>query len=269
MRLSTSIHLILAATTVSASAHHALVGRILASAPELVARKGECHEDEQEIFRLGSRFICVGKKYVTTGQELAGWTLKTLGDAIVDEAASRFAKWVVDKTINTVSSTFGRRESSGAFDGLEIWDEDDETVTYCWSPRAASMSSRAAADSDELDFSALIHNMTAQYNKASGRLTQADMTFDGAFDSAESAVGKRDANQVTITYYALKGHESTKLSQADLTTLYQQVFDRADDRVCAECGYAANSGTWHGAFKVVVSGCYPLSDNDCAPDREF
>ncbi|KAI8632845.1 hypothetical protein F5Y19DRAFT_419174, partial [Xylariaceae sp. FL1651] len=74
---------------------------------------------------------------------------------------------------------------------IEKWSEDEETVTYGWKP--PTLAARDGA-------SPHIHNMTVTYSKGTGRMTQAEMTFDGEHDPIDKrSLAKRDSTPITVT----------------------------------------------------------------------
>ncbi|KAI0799331.1 hypothetical protein GGR55DRAFT_692767 [Xylaria sp. FL0064] len=218
----------------------------------LVARDG-CNAGELLIYRVDSRFVCVGKTVFWTGVALTSITVATASGA-----ASQFATWVVNKITGEPSANESKRDI--AEKQAVKWFEDEETVTYGWSPPAL-------ADRDTIVIPH-IHNMTATYSKITGFMAQAEMTFDGEHDPIDgSGFAKRATTPITITYYAVSGHEETKLGYDDLYNLFHQIFVASPGGLGSECGYAANSGTWHGAFKVTVSGAPDAGS--CAAEREY
>ncbi|KAI1428972.1 hypothetical protein F5Y12DRAFT_585853 [Xylaria sp. FL1777] len=225
-----------------------------ARSSNLVARS-TCHPGELEIYRSDERFLCVGKTVFWTGVALTSISVATANGAV-----SQFATWVTNKLTGTPSATEQKRDA--AEKQAEKWFEDEETVTYGWAP--PNTRKRDVANSS----SAYIHNMTATYSKSGGHMTQAEMTFDGEHDPIDKRqFAKRDSTPITITYYATEGHQETKLKYDDIYNLYHQVFVSSPGRVGSECGYAANSGTWHGAFKVTVSGAGDAGA--CVDERKY
>ncbi|KAI1170190.1 hypothetical protein F4777DRAFT_592134 [Nemania sp. FL0916] len=217
----------------------------------LVARDG-CNPGQLMVYKTGDRFLCVGKTVFWTGVALTSITVATASGA-----ASQFATWVVNKFTGEPSAKEDKRDV--AEKQADKWFEDDETVTYGWRPPTL-----AARD----ETSPHIHNMTATYNKATGHMTQAEMTFDGEHDPvAKRSVAKRATTPITVTYYAVGGHQGTKLGYDDVYNLFYQIFISSPSSVGSECGYAANSGTWHGAFKATVSGASDAGS--CYSERQY
>ncbi|KAI1349222.1 hypothetical protein F5Y01DRAFT_188886 [Xylaria sp. FL0043] len=218
----------------------------------LVARS-DCTAGELLVYRTDDRFLCVGTTVFWTGVALTSITVATASGA-----ASQFATWVVNKFTGEPSANESKRDT--AEKQAEKWFEDEETVTYGWAPPTL-------ADRDTVVIPH-IHNMTVTYSKTTGRMAQAEMTFDGEHDPIDnSGLAKRDTTPITITYYAVSGHEDTKLGYDDLYNLYHQIFVSSPGGVGSECGYAANSGTWHGAFKATVSGA--TDAGSCYAERQY
>ncbi|KAI1294447.1 hypothetical protein F5Y03DRAFT_399534 [Xylaria venustula] len=201
----------------------------------------------------GDRFLCVGTTVFWTGVALTSITVATASGA-----ASQFATWVVNKFTGEPSATETKRDI--AEKPAEKLYEDEETVTYGWQPSTL-------ADRDMTI--PYIHNMTASYSKSAGFMTQAETIFEGEHEPPidKRGVARRDGTPITITYYAVSGHADTKLKYDDLYSLYHQTFVSSQGGVGSECGYAANSGTWHGAFKATVSGA--TDAGACYAERQF
>ncbi|KAI0868119.1 hypothetical protein GGS24DRAFT_494811 [Hypoxylon argillaceum] len=217
----------------------------------LVARDS-CGDDQLMVYNNNKSFLCVGKTVFWTGVALT-----SISVAVANNAASQFATWVVNKFTGQPSANESKRDV--AEKPAEKWFEDEESVTYGWKPPTL-----AARDGVNLH----IHNMTATYSKSTGLMTQADMTFDGEHEAIDkSSLAKRDSTPITITYYAVSGHQGTKLAYNDVYNLYHQIFVSSPGGVGSECGYAANSGTWHGAFKVTVSGA--TDAGSCYAERQY
>ncbi|KAI0431294.1 hypothetical protein F5Y09DRAFT_305304 [Xylaria sp. FL1042] len=217
----------------------------------LVARS-DCHSGELLVYRTDDRFLCVGTTVFWTGVALTSITVATASGA-----ASQFATWVVNKVTGEPSADESKRDTTEKH--AEKWFEDEETVTYGWKPPTVAGRDMVIP---------YIHNMTVTYSKSTGLMAQAEMTFDGEHDPVDkSGLAKRDTTPITITYYAVSGHEETKLGYDDLYNLYHQVFISSPGGLGSECGYAANSGTWHGAFKVTVSGAPDAGS--CYAERQY
>ncbi|KAI0969170.1 hypothetical protein F4678DRAFT_183758 [Xylaria arbuscula] len=219
-----------------------------AGTSSLVARD-DCNAGQILIYRTSDRFLCVGTTVFWTGVALTTITVATASGA-----ASQFATWVVNKFTGEPSATESKRDVTEK--PAEKWYEDEETVTYGWKPSTL-------ADRDITI--PHIHNMTASYSKRTGFMTQAEMTFEGEHEPI--GIAKRDSTPVTITYYAVSGHADTKLNYDDVYNLYHQIFVSSQGGVGSECGYAANSGSWHGAFKATVSGA--TDAGSCYAERQF
>ncbi|KAI1751867.1 hypothetical protein F4782DRAFT_540671 [Xylaria castorea] len=220
---------------------------------ELVARD-DCNAGQLLVYRTGDRFICVGKTVFWSGLALTTITVATASGA-----ANQFATWVINKFTGEPSATEGEGKRDMTEKQADKWFENEETVTYGWKPPTL-------ADRDEAG--PHIHNMTATYSKGTGLMTQAMMTFDAEHDPIdEHSVAKRATTPITITYYAVSGHADTKLGYDDLYNLFHQIFVASPGGVGSECGYAANSGTWHGAFKATVSGAKDAGS--CYAERQY
>ncbi|KAJ8108476.1 hypothetical protein ONZ43_g6413 [Nemania bipapillata] len=218
----------------------------------LVARDHCSQPGELLVYRTEDRFVCIGKTVFWTGAALT-----TISVAVASDAASQFATWVINKVKGEPSTTEGKRDV--AEKQADKWFEDEESVTYGWTP--PTLGARTGVSSH-------IHNMTVTYSKGTGFMTQAEMTFDGEHDPIGNiTVAKRSSTPITITYYAVSGHEGTKLGYDDLYNLFHQIFVSSPGGVGSECGYAANSGTWHGAFKATVSGAPDAGS--CYTERQF
>lgn len=185
-----------------------------------------------------------------------GVALTSISVAVASGAASQFATWVVNKVTGEPSANEGKRDMTEK--QAEKWFEDEESVTYGWKPPTLA----------DREVSTYIHNMTVTYSKGTGLMTQAEMTFDGEHDPIDqSSFAKRDSTPITITYYAVSGHQETKLGYDNLYNLFHQIFVSSPGGVGSECGYAANSGTWHGAFKATVSGASDAGS--CYTERQY
>lgn len=224
-----------------------------------LTKRDNCGAGELKVYENGSNFLCVGKTVFWTGVAISAVYAPT-----INAAASQFGTWVVNKFTGAPSATESARKRSNE---LEIWDEDENTITYGWKPSSLTM--RAASGDYATGFS-WIHNMTKSYDKTTGNLTEATMTFDGEHDewnTTEKTISKRANTPITITYYAVSGHQTTSLGYQDIVNLYTQAFFSSPGGAGSECGYAANSGTWHGAFKITVSGC--TDAGTCVAERQF
>ncbi|KAH9906272.1 hypothetical protein F4778DRAFT_778660 [Xylariomycetidae sp. FL2044] len=273
------------------------------SSTALIVPRDGCHDNEVLVYRTRSSFLCIGKTVYYTGVAVVGAYLVSQKQATIQAAAEQFASWVKDQISGELSKTLSNRgvEEGGHGDDdggfvllglpgprdLEIFGEDDESVTYGrrWTAAAATAAVEgrgAGDDGDGGSSAALIHNMTARYDKSTGLLSRAEMTFDGSSSSDEEGEyasaeqqekkKKRDGGpaQVTITYFPLKDHLSTSLSEDEVADLYRNAFVHGGDtgkNACGACGYAANSGTWHGAFKLVTSVCG--DPGDCANEKKY
>lgn len=228
-----------------------------------LSKRDNCGAGELKVYENNNNFLCVGTTVFWTGV-----TLLAVYAPIIAAASSQFGTWVVNAFTGAPSAT----ESAKRDGSLEIWDENDVSITYGWKPSFLKI--RNLNGTTDTDFS-WIHNMTKSYDKTSGNFTQATMTFDGQFEdfadihgtSTAGTTGKRANTPVTITYYAVDGHQKTSLGYQDIVNLYTQAFFSAPGGVGSECGYAANSGSWHGAFKLTVSGCDDAGT--CVRERQF
>ncbi|KAK7740605.1 hypothetical protein SLS62_011077 [Diatrype stigma] len=226
-----------------------------ATSTQLEARGNQCARDSLKVYENHNGFLCVGKTVFWAGAGLAVIYAPT-----VNAAASQFAAWVKAKVVGTASAS----EKRGGDDSEHMYlEEDDETITYRWLP--ASLTAR---DGTDISF---IQDMTKRVDKATGEVVQADMAFMAAHEadvdgSAAPGLAKRDG-KIYLTYWAQSGHADTELNAQDVANLYAQIFYRADPQAGSECGYAANSGNWHGAFKATVEGA--PSAGECEDERAF
>ncbi|KAI1436536.1 hypothetical protein GGR50DRAFT_227684 [Xylaria sp. CBS 124048] len=248
MKLSTLLNLAVASGLAIAGvpAERSLASRDF----ELVARD-KCSKPSMSMaYKKGSQFICLGK---TVGW--GGKSIVSLDGQTIENAAAKFASWVTAKEIGEPSATERRDNDVDQEQDVDKLFEDGQTATYGWV--APHLASRDAA---------YIHNMTATYDKTTGEMTEAEMVFER--DAADQeGLAKRASTKVSITYFAVKGHNGTKLDSNSLKTLFQQIFLVSPPGVGSECGYAANSGTWHGAFRITVAGA-PSAGN-CDEERQF
>lgn len=217
---------------------------------QVTTRGNQCARDSLKVYENHNGFLCVGKTVFWTGVSLAVVYAPT-----VNAAASQFATWVKGKIVGEASAAEKRGDAEHVY--LE---EDDETITYRWLP--ASLTAR---DGTDISF---IHDMTKRVDKATGEVVQADMTFEAEHEAVDEAgaLAKRDG-RIYLTYWAESGHADTELNANDVANLYAQIFYRADPNAGSECGYVANSGNWHGAFKATVEGA--PSAGECLDERAF
>ncbi len=219
-----------------------------------IVRRDNCHSGELKVYRTGDSFLCVGTTVFWTGVTIGSVTV-----AVAGNAAQQFATWVINKFQGTSTAT----ESKRSYEDAYVYHEDDEKITYAWTPPTVS-----SRDSSPL----YVHNMTKQYNKTDGSLIQANMAFQGQFDTTpingtSSEVQKRSSPTIYITYWAESGHQTTSLDYDQIESLYREIFYNAQPSAGSECGYAANSGTWHGAWKVTVQGCRDAGV--CSVERSY
>ena len=101
-----------------------------------------------------------------------------------------------------------------------------------------------------------------------GTLDTFTLDFAGAPGETNSTIAARDLWTVHTTYWAESGHDDTDLSQADVRKLALQSYTQLRDGTSQVCGYMANSGSWHGAFRH-WTGDNGYSVGECNHEREF
>ncbi|GAA6012074.1 hypothetical protein JCM11491_001741 [Sporobolomyces phaffii] len=89
-----------------------------------------------------------------------------------------------------------------------------------------------------------------------------------ANNATSPGLAKRDNWSLHTTYWADPGHESTSLSYDKLRDLVGQTYTHLRGGVWQACGYMANSGTWHGAFRH-WTGDNGYTIGECEAARRF
>lgn len=184
-------------------------------------------------------------------------------------AAEKLAGWFTSKLIGAVmdSTTKGKRDDSYP---VEISTDDaNGLVIFTWTPaiRASSFAAEIQQGPPEDNASVfLIHNMARVHNITTGELMVSDMTFEGDTAGGEW-LSKRDSVSVSMAYWAASGHADKKLGFDAIADLYLHIFTDSPGGRVSECGYAAKSGTCHGAFKVTIS--QSTDAGPCTAERQY
>ncbi|GAA5931192.1 uncharacterized protein JCM15063_002572 [Sporobolomyces koalae] len=105
---------------------------------------------------------------------------------------------------------------------------------------------------------------------ANGTLDTFTVDFAVPFtaDATSSTLAKRDSNSLHTTYWAAPGHEHTSLSNYYLEGLVRASYTLQGSHVWESCGYMANSGTWHGAFRH-WTGDRGYTNGECELARKY
>jgi hypothetical protein len=240
------------------------------------ARRSGCHSDEIQIVREGDKLICQGKTHYW--QEV---TFKYVAGSVLVGAATTIAYWVTSKW-NVQSLSVGARmvrRDGDDDDTIYIVADDNEEVAVTativndrrvvriedWlaSTRGGDLVARSL-DSDAT--AAPLIGGEVHYH-LNGTLDTFTLDF-AASPETNNSLAARGAWTVHTTYWATPGHASTSLGYDAVKNLALESYTHLLDGTSQACGYMANSGTWHGAFR------HWLGDNgytigECDADRKF
>ncbi|GAA5990208.1 hypothetical protein JCM5350_001086 [Sporobolomyces pararoseus] len=86
--------------------------------------------------------------------------------------------------------------------------------------------------------------------------------------SDTSNLAKRDYWALHTTYWAQPGHSKTSLDHDSLVKLVTASYTKLPRSATEACGYMANSGTWHGAFRH-WTGDYGYTIGECERARDY
>lgn len=240
-------------------------------------RRSGCHSDEVEIYRKGSELECQGS---TAFWQPIIFQYVQLG--VLTSAAVTIAYWVTSRW-NVQSLTVGGarrvRRDGDDDDTIYIVADDHEEVavpaTIVNDRRVVRIEDwLASARGGDLVARNLDGDATAApliggevHYHLNGTLDTFTLDFAAAPETNNSLVA-RDAWTVHTTYWATSGHDTTSLGYDAVKDLALHSYTSLRDGTSEACGYMANSGTWHGAFRHWL-GDNGYSVGECEAERKY
>ncbi|GAA5885325.1 hypothetical protein JCM16303_006003 [Sporobolomyces ruberrimus] len=256
---------------------------------QLVARQSECNSDTHlEVNYKDARISCIswtGIKYI--GGSVFGLAIVAVGPPSIAKLVEAYAKLVTARRSGSASISspvrrLARRdEDQGqemayfSFGGVEVATSfvqhpDGKTtvdILDLLRPSSPALNARAVTETGGDIFGG---SATFNTNGTLDTFT-IDLAVPSTVDSADStspALTKRNYNTLHTTYWAEPGHAETSLSYDKLYELIHDSYTHLPDRTAQVCGYLANSGKWHGAFRH-WTGDNGYQVGECEGARKF
>ncbi|KWU47623.1 hypothetical protein RHOSPDRAFT_31056 [Rhodotorula sp. JG-1b] len=249
-------------------------------------RGSNCNTDEVQILRDGDKLICQGKTdYWQTV------VFKYVQFSVLTAASVTVAYWVTSKW-NVQSLSVGappvRMARRGDCDDKGGDDEDDNMIYIVQNDQEVAVPATVVDDRQVVQIEDWLASMGGDLVKRgmdgglaavpliggevlyhlNGTLDTFTLDFAGAPGATNTTLAARDLWTVHTTYWAESGHADTDLSEDDVQQLALHSYTNLRDGTSQVCGYMANSGSWHGAFRH-WTGDSPYSVGECTHEREF
>lgn len=240
-------------------------------------RRSGCHSDEVEIYRKGSELECQGSS--------AFWQpiiFQYVQLGVLTAASTLIAYWVTSRwnvqSLSVGGARMVRRDGDND-DTIYIVADDNQEVavpaTIVNDRRVVRIEDwLASARGGDLVTRSLDSDATAApliggevHYHLNGTLDTFTLDF-AAPRETNNSLAARDAYTVHTTYWATPGHASTSLGYDDVKDLALQSYTRLRAGTSQACGYMANSGTWHGAFRHWL-GDNGYSVGECNAERKY
>jgi hypothetical protein len=248
-------------------------------------RGSNCNTDEVQILRDGDKLICQGKT-----DYWQNVVFKYVQGGVLTAAALIISYWVTSKwNVQSLSVGGGAAVRMARRGECDDEGEDDDDVIYIvQSEQEVAVPATLVDDRRVVQIEDWLASMGGDLFKRdldeglaavpliggevlyhlNGTLDTFTLDFAGAPGETNSTIAARDLWTVHTTYWAESGHDDTDLSQADVRKLALQSYTQLRDGTSQVCGYMANSGSWHGAFRH-WTGDNGYSVGECNHEREF
>ncbi|GAA5931188.1 uncharacterized protein JCM15063_002571 [Sporobolomyces koalae] len=247
----------------------------------LEKRQGHCHDGMTSIIAYDNKLLCIGSRTVWTGAAIT-----SIGQGTVQTIASRVSDWIASTVWGQIDTSQGRRlarrelkqgdgliylEVGGAQAGVPfIHDADGKTTINVLDFIARSGSSLAVRDAAGAE--ATVTGGTATFY-SNGTLDNFTLDFGvpaAAYESTSNttALAKRSYWSLHTTYWANQNNAHTSLNWNQIHALVLESYGSLPKGVSQACGYMANSGTWHGAFRH-WTGDSGYQIGECQAERKY
>ena len=271
----------------------------LAASKKLSARGSTCHGSDEKIWSDGDSFVCRG------AAARRGANIRDIKAQDVATIANSLTDWVLSRKHEETSQA-GRRgrkrrslcrpaptnatvdvEVGTSVINLPYTAMADGRVTIditaFLSASADNVTARAKRNEASLSVVTLVggsatylqdgglDTCTLDYAilSAGAVVSAGNSTADAVADAATDArLAKRGYWTLHTTYWAASDHDATDLSWNSIRNLALASYNSLPKDISETCGYMANSGSWHGAFRH-WTGDSGYSVGECWFDREF
>lgn len=260
-----------------------------APAQHLEARGSSCHNNEEVLVRSGTSFICLGNKVYWRGAAISA-----IGATTVSNVASVMTNWVSSHAVGAWDTQSGRkRRSVGGVDS------DTNTTVLTVGAQSTVVPYETVGDRIVIDISAFL-NAGSSLGKRDDADEVAPLVggsasyfLDGTLDTctldwaisettyaeptesdspsttvSTETLAKRSYWSLHTSYWAAYSHETTKLNWNEIYSIATASYRSLPNGVSQVCGYMANSGTWHGAFRH-WTGDNGQQVGECSPERVY
>ncbi|GAA5955634.1 hypothetical protein JCM8115_006810 [Rhodotorula mucilaginosa] len=250
----------------------------LAARDQLETRGSSCHGSDYATWRSGSAFVCLGKT-----ESWRGAAISAIGGGTITTVSSRLADWILSHANGgtTQAGRRARRDVGNATVDIEI---GTSTVTVPYtaavggritiditayiSASAAHAHAKRGAEEDSVATATLIGGTATYFEDGVLDTCTLDFAIPATTADTDAALAKRTYWTLHTTYWADPGHEVTSLNWNDIYDVTLASYHSLPNGVSQACGYMANSGTWHGAFRH-WTGDNGYSVGECSFDRQF
>ncbi|GAA5991861.1 hypothetical protein JCM10908_002241 [Rhodotorula pacifica] len=261
------------------------IGAAASSAGEkLVLRGSKCNGAAVRIWRSGSEFVCRG---VTANA--GGTPIRSIDSGTISTVASQVTDWITSHAHYGDTSAGRRLARRAGADGaagnqtlsVQVGNVQVNAVPFVEADGRLTVDIGAFLQAKQ-DAGTVIQ----RYAAASGALYGGSVSFhpDGSLDTftlhfsvpssssattdATTDLAKPSANTLHTTYWAVAGHDATDLSWDKVDSLATVSYKDQDATISQVCGYMANSGSWHGAYRH-WTGDNGYIVGECLDEREF
>ncbi|GAA5991867.1 hypothetical protein JCM10908_002244 [Rhodotorula pacifica] len=234
-------------------------------------RRDACNQGGLMVYHQGSQFVCVGKTVFWTGAAIITVSVGTaawLAYSVADMVTSR---WHYGETAKT---RLARRDDEFY---ISVGDTEyavpanvvgDHQVVQITDYLAAAASKKGLAARDSADASLIGGQILYHMNGTLDTFTLDFGIADVNISNSTSSLAKRSYYTLHTTYWATSGHDNTNLNRDEIANLVKISYDHEQSGVSEACGYLANSGTWHGAFRH-WTGDYGYTIGECDAERKY
>ncbi|GAA5884083.1 hypothetical protein JCM3774_002961 [Rhodotorula dairenensis] len=222
------------------------------------ARQSNCHANQIELYRTGTTFLCINKYYLP-----GGIALLSIGYVYTVNAASQVADWVTSRwqihSLSVTPTSSGRRDDSIVYvtsngtSQVAVYAAtvDDRRVVQItdWLAAAGDRLIARSGSSDAAGAATLVGGQVAYFLNGTLDTFTLDFALEDTVQTTNGRLATRNYDTLHTTYWATSGHDSTSLSYGDVQSLALKSYTLEPSGASQVCGYMANSGSWHGAFR--------------------
>ncbi|GAA5990211.1 hypothetical protein JCM5350_001087 [Sporobolomyces pararoseus] len=254
---------------------------------QLDKRQGHCHDNMLPLIGWDNKLLCLGKTTMWVGAAITA-----IGTGTVESIAGRVTDWISSSVVGEVTASAGRLtrrkvQTEGSGDGETVLVRVDEVevgvpfvrgtegkttidiLDFLTRSSQPSLSTRDVSTSEAtvVGGSATFHsngtldNFTIDFSIPSS-------SYLSNSTSDTSNLAKRDYWALHTTYWAGSGHGQTALNWNEVHSLALSSYRSLPRGASQVCGYMANSGTWHGAFRH-WTGDNGYQVGNCESERSF